>query len=50
MDNCNDNPVRNSIIYDVEFPDDTMKEYSANHGGCHDHKTDPAMAVSNSDK
>ena len=34
----------------MEFPDDTVKEYSANHGGCHDHKTDPAMAVSNSDK
>ena len=26
----NDNPVLNSIIYDVEFPDGTIKEYSAN--------------------
>ena len=50
MDNCNDNPVHNSIIYDVEFPDDTMKEYSANPGGCHRSQGDPANAVSNSDK
>ena len=26
----NDNPFMNSIIYDVEFPDGTVKEYSAN--------------------
>ena len=25
-----DNPILNSIIYDVEFPDGTIKEYSAN--------------------
>ena len=45
-----DNPMINSIIYDVEFPDDTMKEYSANPGGCHRSQGDPANAVSNSDK
>ena len=50
MDNCNDNPVRNSIIYDVEFPDGTVKEYSANPGRCHRSQGDPANAVSNSDK
>ena len=26
----NDNPILNSIIYDVEFPDGTIKECSAN--------------------
>ena len=26
----NDNPILNSIIYDVEFPDGTIKEYSVN--------------------
>ncbi len=50
MDNCNDNPARNSIIYDVEFPDGTVKEYSANPGRCHRSQGDPANAVSNSDK
>ena len=25
-----DNPCLNSIVYDIEFPDGTVKEYSAN--------------------
>ena len=26
----NENPILNSIIYDVEFPDGTIREYAAN--------------------
>ena len=26
----NDNPLLNSVLYDVEFPDGEIKEYSAN--------------------
>ena len=29
-DKYDDNPALNSIVYDVEFPDGTVKEYSAN--------------------
>ena len=28
--NYNDNPFLNTMIYDVEFPDGTIKEYAAN--------------------
>lgn len=30
MGSYNDNPILNSIVYDVEFPDGQVKEYSAN--------------------
>ena len=30
MGSYNDNPIMNSIVYDIEFPDGQVKEYAAN--------------------
>ena len=30
MGSYDDNPIMNSIVYDVEFPDGQVKEYAAN--------------------
>ena len=30
ISNANDNPLLNTLMYDVEFPDDSIKKYAAN--------------------
>ena len=30
LDKCDSNPILNTVVYDVNFPDDTIREYRTN--------------------